>query len=71
MIKHDRSIWTNPYRDHTRLNGLLRGRKDWSDLQDAPEQLDSGGGIIHALILGLCAWGVIGIVALLIVGVIE
>lgn len=66
MIRRD--FYANPWRNHTRQNGVTRGRQDWSDLQDTRDQLDAGEGIIHALILGLAAWGVIGIVALLIVG---
>jgi hypothetical protein len=65
MIKHDRSIWTNPYREHTRQNGVTRGRQDWSDLQDTHDQLDAGSGIIHAMILGFCVWGLLGVVILL------
>jgi hypothetical protein len=67
MIRRD--YYTNPYRDHTRLNGITRGRQDWSDLQETQEQLDAGSGIVHALILGMAVWGVIGAVALLLLGV--
>ena len=71
MIKHDRSVWINPYRDHTRLNGLQRGRQDWSDLQDTREQLETSAGIVNALVLGLAVWGVLGIIAALIMGWLE
>ena len=71
MIRPKDSIWVNPWRDHTRQNGITRGRQDWSDLQETQEQLDAGSGIIHALILGMAVWGVIGITIALILGWLE
>jgi hypothetical protein len=67
MIRKD--FYANPWRDHTRQNGIRTGRQDWSDLQETQEQLDAGSGIVHALILGMAVWGVIGAVALLLLGV--
>jgi hypothetical protein len=69
MIRKD--FYANPWRDHVRQNGVTRGRQDWSDLQDAQDKLDAPAGIIHALVLGFAAWGVVGIVVMLLLGWLE
>ena len=40
MIRR-RDIWTNPYRDHARLNGVTTGRLDWSDVRAEPNRPSS------------------------------
>jgi len=65
----NRDHFTNPYATSTRQNGVTRGRQDWSDLQDMQDKLDAGSTIVHTLILGMAIWGVIGAVALLLLGV--
>ena len=64
MIKQ-RDTWTNPYNLHTRQDGIQAGRRTWRDLQQPPETLDAARGLVHALILGLAVWGIVGVVALL------
>lgn len=69
MIRKD--YYANPFADHTRQNGIRRGRQDWSDLQDDPETFQAARGILNAMILGFAVWGVLGIVVLLLLGVLE
>jgi hypothetical protein len=69
MIK-PKDYYSNPWRDHTRQDGIQSGRQNWSDLQDDdPEPLKVARGILQAMILGLAFWGVLGIVILLLLGV--
>jgi hypothetical protein len=69
MIRKD--FYSNPFANHTRQNGIQRGRQDWSDLQEQDDPLKVARGLGNAVVLGAALWAVIVLVVLFLLGVLE